>query len=193
MVFEVEGRTFNVLGISSVVAILTAGASSSVNPVLIGWALPVILVVSTMYCSFNAKVSAILRGYLAGIEEDLGKVNEGVSFMWNRGYMSLYHGKEFLTNDLIAPILAAIAAIGTSVSLYGLATSDVPLLVVLIYGILTFTCFVCFGFDLLTNSRTKRRALNYYRIAKTIPQDKNIWTWDKSIYSKVLDETSVDH
>lgn len=171
MVVNTENRTHSMLSfgtiISTVLALVTllfgTGNTNSDKLFTCAYALvPLILLLAMFLAAFNNKYSALMRGYLAGLEEHINEEIGEEIFIWNKGYSELCHGRYFLTNDSIG-FLYGIIVILLPVFCFGslLLKFKYPILIgiyILVYVVFSLV----FLRDLMTNGNAKKYAKIYF-------------------------------
>ncbi len=170
MVIDVENRNFNILSFGTITTAITTILSYYTDKDIfqyINIAVPMFILLSFYFAAFNNKISAYIRGYLSGLEENINSdISEDI-FLWNKGYSELFHKKYFPTNSYIS-VLYIIVAFTLSVfsffKIYMLSSSVFWRVIWVLY-VLTFTVFIwIFCYDLLTNTKSKQYARLYFHI-----------------------------
>lgn len=171
MVVTVEGRSFSVLSLGT----LTGAVSSAISYYsddetrqILVIIVPLIMLFGMFFASFNNKVSAILRGYLAGLEENITKELDETVFLWNQGYHQLHHGKYFLTNDSIGILYTIVLIVTAFYCFYNqfkyLGSTFISIILIGVYMILFVAFSFIFFFDLFSNSKSKQYARIYFHL-----------------------------
>lgn len=170
MVISIEERNHRMLGfgtvVPAVVALMAAviGHEGYFNQELINCIciiMPLILLFATFSGAFNNKYSALIRGYLAGLEESINADLKEEVFIWNKGYSELFHKRFFPTNDIICWLYSIVTVTISILCFYDLFFYF-NRLITIIYA-LVYICFsAVFLFDLLTNGKTKKYAKIYF-------------------------------
>lgn len=171
MVMNIEERNHKMLGLSTItptVFTLIAsmnGENGYINQfflMCIYAIMPLILLYAVFSGAFNNKYSALVRGYLAGLEESINKELGEEIFIWNKGYSELFHKRFFLTNDLISILYGAIVIIVPVFCFYNLFIHFECDILIIIY-VAVYVAFLSISlFDLLTNGKSKKYARIYY-------------------------------
>ena len=171
MVVTIENRNFNVLGFGTLgtlaVTVLCNYSTHELSKML-HIIMPLLILLGMYYATFNNKNSAIIRGYIAGIEENIGQYLGEDIFLWNRAYHQLFHNKYFPTNSFISVLYSIAIAIGSMYSFYNLfeyaLRKQLSLIFVVFYLVFFITFSSIFSYDLLTNSKTKQYARIYFHL-----------------------------
>lgn len=142
--------------------------------------------------TFNNKYSAIIRGYLAGLEESINNDLKESIFLYNKGYHELCHGKFFLTNDIIALLYGFVVIAIPTFCFYSLMINQIKNKILIAIYIVCYIAFLSiFLYDLLTNGKTKKYAKIYFCL-----YNKETITLDNSFQRKDIDlikETIKNH
>ena len=175
MVMEIENRNHSILNfntvipiILTVVAMLMNGEGKNTEEKFLALYIlaPAMLLFAMFSGAFHNKYSAILRGYIAGLEETINQEIKENVFIWNTGYSELFHGNFFLTNDAVG-ILYFLVAVAVPVvcfsNLFRKTNNSVFVVFVLALYLAIYAAFLfIFVRDLLTNGRSKRYAKIYF-------------------------------
>lgn len=189
MVMDVEGRNFSGFGFSSVVSVVTA-IIAEYNEKFSYFVLviPIIMIFGIFMISFNNRTSAILRGYLSGIEDELNLDMGEELFLWNKKYQHLRNKKYFRTNQLsflLYFIIFAVLDIYSFCKLFTLLNISYWIHTVLfvLYIVIVLFFSIAFAIDLATNGEIKILSRIYFhkhneimeldRLKQTDPDDIN--------------------
>ena len=174
MVMDVEGRNFSGFGFSSVVSVVTA-IIAEYNEKFSYFVLviPVIMLFGIFMISFNNRTSAILRGYLSGIEDELNLDMGEELFLWNKKYQHLRNKKYFRTNQLsflLYFIIFAVLDIYSFCKLFKLLniTYWVHIVIFVLYIVIVLFFSIAFAIDLATNREVKILSRIYFHIHNEI-------------------------
>ena len=168
MVMDVEGRNFSGFGFSSVVSVVTA-IIAEYNEKFSYFVLviPIIMLLGIFMISFNNRTSAILRGYLSGIEDELNLDMEEEIFLWNKKYQHLRNKKYFRTNQLsflLYFIMFGVLDIYSFCKLFTLLNISYWIHIVLfvLYLVIVLFFSIAFAIDLATNGEVKILSRIYF-------------------------------
>lgn len=169
MVQEVESRNYNLLSFSAIVATIglilgLLGEKSYSQSTYVFLLIPAIALLGLFYGAYNCKVSAILRGYLAGIEDVLNSYIKKNLFIYNKGYSPLFRGIYFLTNSSIPVIFTVIILIIVGFCFYRSFQhfNESSHIYLAVYAFVWCAIASIFASDLWSNSATKKRARLYF-------------------------------
>ena len=166
IVIENENRN---TGTVSVVSIITTGItlygvlwdSEIIN--VIFYMLPLLICFCAFIYTFNNRVSALIRGYLAGIEDIINKDIDENIFIQNNSYSELYHIPYFITNDIVSVLYGIVIFLISIVSFENMFKNFSGQRIILILYLIFYIIFlgVCI-YELLTNGKIKRIARAYF-------------------------------
>lgn len=171
MVVGIENRTHSMLSfgtiISTVLALVTllfgAGNTNSDKLFMCAYALvPLILLFAMFLAAFNNKYSALIRGYLAGLEEHINEEIGEEVFIWNKGYSELCHGKFFVTNDSVGFLYGIIVVLLPGFCFYSLMLEFKHPILISVYFLVYGAFLLIFLYDLMTNGSAKKYAKIYF-------------------------------
>ena len=180
IVFEIDSRNHNILGFGTVIPVALTLATlvldgeqfSSHTAMICSYALiPATLLFAMFSGAFNNKYSAILRGYIAGLEESINKDITEEVFLWNKGYSELFHGRFFLTNDAIGILYSLIAIVAPVYCFYNLFVRTNFYFLITVYLIVYAVFLVIFLYDLFSNSKSKEYAKIYFFLHHNVDDD----------------------
>lgn len=189
IVMDVEGRNFSGFGFSSVISVVTA-IIAEYNEKFSYFVLviPIIMLFGIFMISFNNRTSAILRGYLSGIEDELNLDMGEELFLWNKKYQHLRNKKYFRTNQLsflLYFIIFAVLDIYSFCKLFTLLNISYWIHTVLfvLYIVIVLFFSIAFAIDLATNVEIKILSRIYFhkhnkmveleKLKQTDPDDIN--------------------
>ncbi len=169
IVIKSEDRSIGATNVAAIVAILgifVSNMDKESNSIFYCLLFPIgVLAVLSIY-TYHNRISAILRGYLAGIEDVLAqKIGKNI-FIFNRGYVPLYHAPHFITNDIMGGMFMFIGLLGVIYSFYRIIVESVlpfPLLIIYIVSFLLFSGI--YTYEMLTNGDIKKKSRKYFHIA----------------------------
>lgn len=166
MVNKTDDRGAGTINIAVVIAAIAMLISNSINYRLCYIFIPMcVLIVMSIYC-FNNRVSAILRGCLAGVEDILAELIGKNIFIFNRGYVPLYHIPFFVTNDIMAGMYGVFAVFGVVFSFYQIIEHNyLPIALSIIYIAIFIVFSSVYVYELGTNGKIKKQARIYYHVA----------------------------
>ena len=138
--------------------------------------------------SFNNRTSAILRGYLSGIEDELNLDMQEEVFLWNKKYQHLRNKKYFRTNQLsflLYFIIFSALDIYSFCKLFTLLNIScwVHIVLFVLYIVIVLFFSIAFAIDLATNGEIKilsriyfhkhNEMVNLEKLKQTDPDDIN--------------------
>lgn len=130
--------------------------------------LPFILLVAMGIFSFNLRVDAYLRGYLAGVEDAIADITGKNILIKNRGFEKLYNFPYFITNNALCPMLSVFAAPLVIMCFYFLflnyGSNIGALIIIIIYAMVFVLSSITFIFEMSTNKKAKDRARTYFHL-----------------------------
>ena len=155
----------NIVAIIAIMGVLVANLNSETTSIYCILFPIGVLTILSLY-TYHNRVSAILRGYLAGIEDILATKIEKNIFIFNKGYVPLYHIPHFITNDIMGLLFVGVGVIGIIYSFYQMFSKSLisPFLIIMYIAI----CLI-FGaiylYELMTNGNIKNKARTYFHLA----------------------------
>lgn len=124
---------------------------------------PLIICFCVFIYTFNNRVSALIRGYLADIEDVINEdINENI-FIQNNSYSELYHIPYFITNDIVSVLYGLVISLISIVSFENMFKSFSGSRIILVLYLIFYVVFlgICI-YELLTNGKIKRIARAYF-------------------------------
>lgn len=172
MVIKTEDRSIGATNIATIIAILSVfvtdlnGKSKEETNNIYCLFLPLgVLAVLSIYIYHN-RISAILRGYLAGVEDILSKKIGKNIFIYNRGYAVLFHFPNFITNDIMGFLFVSVGVLGIIYSFYQiLLQSLLPISLIILYIIVCIFFGSVFTYEFITNGKIKDKSRTYFHLA----------------------------
>ncbi len=170
----IENRNFNTLSLSSLFAgialIVSSMTKTEVFFSYICIIIPAIALIVFFYNAFNNKITAILKGYLCGVEQLLNSSIKKNIYTWHLNFRNMYRIPYFLANDLSGIMffcVAAVVVIYSYIKMFQLALSSetykVAFIILIILYILFFLFFaIIFAVDTFTNGKTTKTAHAYF-------------------------------
>ncbi len=195
-----DNRNMGTLNLSSLVAgaaLILASTLENVNILNYSvFLVPAIILISFFYNAFNNKITAILKGYLSGLEEIINTELDKNLFQWNSRYIQIYRIPYFLANDTagIMFFIMAIALVSFSfIKIFQFQSkTDVNKTLYLIFFIAYLILFVVFSIifaiDTFSNGKTTKISHDYfvanYKSKELITTDKSNARLLKEIYKQ---------
>lgn len=176
-VVEIENRNHSILNFGSILSVAFTVASMAIDekeynmPAYLYAIVPAIVLLVMFSATFHNKYSAILRGYIAGLEESINKDIREEVFLWNKGYNQLFHGRFFFTNDSIGALYSLVAFIAPGYCFYNLFTQTSADLYISAYLIIYIAFLLIFLYDLFTNGKSKKYAMIYFFLHQNVGDD----------------------
>lgn len=172
MVITIEERNHKMMSfgtvVPAIVTVLNILFEKSTNEMYLNFyictylAIPLIMLLVIYHITFNNKYSAIIRGYLAGLEESINKDLKETLFLYNKGYEELCHGKFFLTNDIVAVLYSFVMISIPAFCFYSLFEQTKQVVLIALYIAFYIGFLSVFLYDLFTNGKTKKYAKIYF-------------------------------
>ena len=181
IVFDIENRNHSILSFSTVIPVALTLATLALDretgslfctQIWIYALIPAMLLFAMFSGAFHNKYSAILRGYLAGLEESINKDIDEEIFLWNKGYSELFHGKFFLSNDTIGCLYSLVAVIAPGYCFYNLFAQTNYYLLITAYLIIYVAFLFIFLYDLSSNGKSKYYAKIYFFLHHSVENDE---------------------
>lgn len=181
IVFDIENRNHSILGFSTVIPVALTLAtlvldredfSSHAAQLCIYALIPAMLLFAMFSGAFHNKYSAILRGYIAGLEESINKDIAEEAFLWNKGYSELFHGRFFLSNDSIGFLYSLVAVVAPSYCFYNLFAQTNYYLLTAMYLLVYVVFLSIFLYDLSSNGKSKEYAKIYFFLHHSAEEDE---------------------
>lgn len=184
MVMTIEERNHKMMSLGTIIPAIVTVLSAlfentngvSRNFYICAYAvIPFIMLLVISLITFNNKYSAIIRGYLAGLEKNINRELRETVFLYNKGYNELCHKKFFITNDIMAILYGLVIIIVLAFCFYSLMMQTIYKYLIIIYIGCYIGFLIVFIYDLSTNRKTKKYANIYFCLynAKTINLNDN--------------------
>ncbi len=172
--FNIDNRNMSTLNLSTLIAgaalILTINNDNSKMLNYSVYLMPTMILIAFFYNAFNNKITAILKGYLSGIEEILNTELNKNLFQWSSRYIQIYRKPYFLSNDLggiMFFIIAITIVIYSFIKMFQFKTittfNKTFYLVFVILYLAFFAVFsIIFVIDTFSNLKTKQLSHDYF-------------------------------
>ena len=181
---QVDEHGAGALNIAVVVAAVAIFGSDTLNKDIILILIPMSVIIVFSIHSFNNRITAILGGCLAGVEDVLAELIGKNIYINNRGLKPLYHAPFFITNDAMGIMFGVFGLAGTYYAFVEMFSKNMLPLIYLILYIVVFIVFsLIYFFELGTNEEIKDQARTYYHKAYT-----QFEVNDKDVDLKALDQ-----
>lgn len=124
---------------------------------------PLLIMLCLFVYTFNNRVSAITRGYLAGLEDSINEdLGENI-YIHNKGYKELYHIPYFIVNDIIAIVYLCVLIVATYICFKNIFMEQlIPMFLIMVYFMIYIVFILICVYELQTNGEIKRISRIYF-------------------------------
>lgn len=162
--------------------------------------LPCIILIALLAYSLDVRSAAIIKGYIAGIEDLINYELNEVVFQFCSYYPWMYATKYFPTNNLISRVFGIIVIILSGFCFTNIFKMDfIPLFIKLAYLIIYIFIMIKIAHDVFTNPKIRKTARAYFhKIYSSLKTEKGKSSIDELInlrvdIDKIIRESKVDN
>lgn len=171
---DVDSRNMGILNIGSLVAVIALIIANKTTEIKIFdyvvYFIPGIIMVAFFFNAFNNKLTAILKGYLSGLEEIINSMIGKNVFLWNSRFIHIYRMPYFLSNNTAGIMFFIFAFFLVAISFYEMFMKksqvnfnvNLYLLFLVLYLLFFIVFSISFTIDTFSNGKTRKIAHDYF-------------------------------